>query len=105
MSYQSKEPAVLHVCSLKELVSHEPEIVRRIAATRNGGHLLLIDGRRLFRDIRVELTPEAITETHAAYPELFAATGRERAYDRVVASNGKGAVRVAATGLFRKVST
>ncbi|MEP6731182.1 MAG: hypothetical protein ABJE10_11115 [bacterium] len=105
MSYQNKELAVLHVCSLSELMSHEKEIVHRIGSTRNGGHLLLVDSRRLFKDIRVELTPEAIAETHAAYPALFATTGGEGAYARIAAGSGKGAIRVTIDGLFKKVAS
>ena len=102
MSYRENEPAVLQVCSLKELLSHEKEIVRRIGARHNGGHLLLLDPQRLLREVGVVLTPEAVKETQKAHPEFFATTGGEGAYDRVAKSNAGGDVRVIVNGLFPK---
>jgi hypothetical protein len=103
VSYREKF-AVLQVCSLKELLGHEKEIVRRIGYRHNGGRLLLLDSQRLLREVGVELTPEAVEETQKSHPEFFAATGGENAYDRVAESKAGGDVRVTVHGLFRKVA-
>jgi hypothetical protein len=104
MSYRENESSVLQVGSLKELLGHEKEIVRRIGARHNGGHLLLLDPQRLLRELHVELTPEAVKETQKAHPEFFATAGGESAYDRVAKSKAGGDVRVTVNGLFRKVA-
>jgi hypothetical protein len=104
MSPPETESAVLQVCSLKELLAHEKEIVRRIGARHNGGHLLLLDPQRLLREVHVELTPEAVKETQKAHPEFFASGGGEGAYDRVANSKAGGDVRVTVNGLLRKVA-
>jgi hypothetical protein len=103
MSPPETGSAVLQVCSLKELLAHEKEIVRRIGARHNGGRLLLLDPQRLLREIHVELTPEAVKETQKAHPEFFASGGGESAYDRVTNSKAGGDVRVTVNGLLRKV--
>jgi len=105
MSYRENELAVLQVCSLKELLGHEKEIVRRIGDKHNGGHLLLLDSQRLLREVRVELMPEAVKEVQNSHPEFFATTGGESAYDRVAKSKAGGDVRVTVNGLFRNVAT
>ena len=102
MSHQETEFAILQVCSLKELLSHEKEIVRRIGARHNGGHLLLLDPQRLLREVRVELTPEAVKETQKAHPEFFATMGGEVAYELAAKSKAGHDVQVTVTGLFRK---
>jgi hypothetical protein len=99
MSYPEKESAVLQVCSLKDLLGHEKEILRRVSAKQNGGHLLLLDPLRLLREVGVELTSEAVKETQRAHPEFFAASGGERAYDLVTKSKAEGDVRVTVNGL------
>jgi hypothetical protein len=104
MLSRESDRAVLQVCSLKELLGHEKEIVRRIGARHNGGLLFLLDPQRLLREVHVKLTPEAIKETQRAHPELFAPTARESAYDRVAKSKAEGAVGVTVNGLFRKVA-
>ena len=98
------ESAVLQVCSLKELLAHEKEIVRRIGARHSGGHLLLLDPQRLLREVHVELTPEAVKETQKAErPRVLRYGGGEGAYDRVANSKAGGDVRVTVNGLLRVV--
>ena len=103
MSNREKEPAVLQVHSLKELLDYEKEIVRRVGAMHNGGRLLLLDPQRLLRDVYVKLTPEAVKETQKAHPEFFATSGAE-AYDRVAKTKAVGDVRVTVNGLFQKAA-
>jgi hypothetical protein len=103
MSYQETVSA-LGIASLKDLRKHEKEIVRRIGATRNGGHLLLLDPQRLLQQIDVKLTSEAVKEIQKAYPDFLVGTGGEGAYDRVANSNAKGEVQVTILGLFPKES-
>jgi hypothetical protein len=50
----------LTVGSIQELRAHEVEIVRRISDTPNGSRLLLLNARRLLRELNVNLAPEAI---------------------------------------------
>jgi hypothetical protein len=104
MSGEKNESAVLQVRSLKELLGHEKEIVRRINARHKGGHLLLIHPQRLFREIGVELTTEGVKELQEAHPEFFA-SGEQRAYDMVAKSEDEGAVRVTVSGLFSKATS
>ena len=101
MAYNSDSP-LLCVSSLKDLVGNEGEIVRRIRATPNGGELLLLDPQRLLRELRVELTAEAMEEARGAHPELFAPTGREHAYDATARSRPGDEINVKVNGLFRK---
>jgi hypothetical protein len=102
MRYEEKELSVLSVSSLKDLVTHEKEIVRRIGAISNGGRLLLLHSQRLLREIGVELKPEAVKEIQKAHHGFFTTTGGESAYDRVAKSKSGGAVRVTVHGLFPK---
>jgi hypothetical protein len=93
---------VLRVRSLEELWGHEEEIVRRIAAVPNGGRLLLVDPRRLLRELGVEIDAGRVEECGRAHPELFARTGREHAYDRVAQSQPGSGLDVTVSGLFRR---
>ena len=78
MAYKNYDSRVLVACSAKELLGNEEEIVRRIRDTPNGGQLLLLDPQRLLRDLGVEMTAEAVSESMAgAYPDLFTKTERE----------------------------
>jgi ABC-2 type transport system ATP-binding protein len=70
MAYKNYDSRVLVVCSAKELLGNEEEIVRRIRDTPNGGQLLLLDPQRLLRDLGVEMTAEAVSEAMADYPDL-----------------------------------
>ena len=101
-SYGSEGKSPLHVRSLKDFLAHEKEIVGRINARQHGGRLALLDPLRLLRELRVELSEEALREAKDAYPEFFAATGRERAYDLVAQSKSHGDVRVTIEGMFPK---
>jgi hypothetical protein len=105
MFYGENESAVLQVCSLKDLLGHEKEIVRRVGARHNGSYLLLLDPQRLLREVGVELTPEAVKEAEKAHPEFFATSGGECAYDLVAKSKAGGDVRVTVNGLFRKATS
>jgi hypothetical protein len=102
MTYKNLDSSMLRVSSLRELLGHEEEIVRRISAAPNGGQLLLLDPQRLLRDLGIEMTAEAVEECRVAHPELFARTGREHAYDAVARSRPGDEVRVTVNGLFRK---
>jgi hypothetical protein len=94
--------AILHISSLEKLLDHEGEVVRRINATPNSGRLLLLDPQRLLRDLRVEITTEALEEWRVAHPEFFARTNREHAYDAVARSQPGDEIRITVKGLFRK---
>jgi hypothetical protein len=99
-NYPNFDP--LRASSLRELVSQEREIVNRINSVPNGGRALLLDPQRLLRDLRVEVTPEALEEWRAAYPEHFAQTGREHAYDAVAQSRPGDEITISVNGLFRR---
>ena len=92
----------LRVRSLKELFAHEGEVVERINEKRHGGRLALLDPLRLLRDVEVELSPEALDEAKRAYPEFFAVTRGEGAYELVARSRVDGDVRITIEGLIRK---
>ncbi len=49
----------LEVNNLDELISLEPQIVKRINITPNGGLLFMADPLRLLKEINVNLSPEA----------------------------------------------
>lgn len=102
MEYHGAASSILRVSSLKQFRLHEAEIVKRIAATPHGGRLLLIDPRRLLRDIGVELTDTGAEESRGPHPELFAPTGREHAYDMIAKSAPGGDIEVTIDGLFAK---
>lgn len=102
MTYQNAEPAALRASSLKELLDNEAELVRRINAFPNGGHLLLLDPQRLWRELHIEMSAEAEAECRKKHPDLFLPTGREHAYDAVKQSKPEGGIRVKVNGLFRK---
>lgn len=102
MEYKISDSSVLRVSSPRELLDHEGEILRRINAMPNGGQLLLLDPQRLLRDLRVEMTAEAVEECRGAHPEFFVRTGREHAYDAVAKSRPGNEIRVTVNGLFRK---
>ena len=102
MEYKNLDSSVLRVSSLREMLDHEGEIVRRINAMSNGGQLLLLDPQRLLRDLHVEMTAEAVEKCRGAHPELFVTTGREHAYDAVAKSQPGSEIRVTVNGLFRK---
>ena len=102
MAHIHPDFAPLFISSLAELLNQEPEIVRRIALTSNGSRLLGTDPRRLFRDLKIELTPAAIEEWKAKYPEFFMPTGIEHAYDAMAKSGSDQQVTIIVDGLFRK---
>lgn len=102
MSYKNPDLPVLRISSLRELLDYETEIVRRINAFANGGHLLLLHPQRLLRDVHVEMTDEAEKECRRKHPDLFLQTGREHAYDAVLKSNPQGGITVKVNGLFKK---
>jgi hypothetical protein len=102
MSHPGAELPLLNVSSFDELLQHEKEIVRRIRALSNGGHLLLLDPQRLLRDVGVRASPEVLRQTREKHPGLFTTDGGEGAYERVAKSGTSGAVRVTVNGLFPK---
>ena len=55
----------LRISGVAELLSHEAEIVRRIALLPNGARLMALDPQRVFRQVGVELTPTALCECSA----------------------------------------
>jgi hypothetical protein len=99
LSYEFKP---LHVSSLEELKGYEAEIVRRIQAVPNGGHLLLADPLRLLRDVGLQSTPEALEQLKSSHREFFQSTGREYAYDAMQLSRPGDEIRVTVQGLFRR---
>ncbi|HEX6187942.1 MAG TPA: hypothetical protein VFZ40_07670 [Pyrinomonadaceae bacterium] len=95
--------AELQLSSLQELMASEDEIVRRINETPNGGNLLMLDPQRLFKDLGIQLTPEAEQEWKASQPNFFPQSISPHVYDAMAASRPtKEGLRVIVKGLFRK---
>lgn len=72
VSVTSYSAGWLKIGSLDELVSHEKEILERIAATRNGGNLYMANPFLLLADIGVDLSDQARQQMIAAEPHLSA---------------------------------
>jgi hypothetical protein len=63
----------------------------------------LLDPLRVLRDVQVELSAEAIREIKRAYPEFFAAVGREGgSYELVARSTALGNVRITLEAMIRR---
>jgi len=93
----------LVISTFEDLATHEPEIVRRINDTPNGGRLLLIDASRLFADIGVILSEAALAEWRSrAGLSLAGHAGSRTAYDAVAQAAPDGPVRVRVRTLLRK---
>lgn len=60
----------LKVDSFAELMAHEPEILKRIEATPNGGQLFLIHPIMLLREIGVDLSARAEQDILRHEPHL-----------------------------------
>jgi hypothetical protein len=98
----SPERTSLSVTSLKEILNHEPELVRRIQAMPNGGQLLIADPIRLLGEVGLRWNPDVLEELKSKHPAFFKPTGREHTYDTVKQSHPGDDIRVTVKGLFKK---
>ncbi len=72
----------LQVNALEDLISLEPQIVKRINITPNGGRLFMADPIRLLKEINVNLTPKATRQLEKKLgAEELAKNPLKRLYD------------------------
>jgi hypothetical protein len=87
------------VNSYNELLQHEPAILKRIAATQNGGNLFMAHPLQLLSDIGVQLSKEVVNQLVQMYPELSALSLTP--YEAIKAA-GQQSVQFNVRGLFRR---
>jgi hypothetical protein len=93
----------LAIGSFEALWREEPEILARISAVPNGGHLFMIHPFRLLTDIGVQVAPTLEAELVRRFPELSGLA--DAPYDALKASEAPQRIQFHIRGLFRKKST
>lgn len=94
------EPTLTLDC-YEDALAYEHEIVRRITARPHGGRLLLLDPRRLLRELGVLVSEQTFDQWNKASGGFFTCTGHEHAYDAVAASDPTASgTRIRVRGLF-----
>jgi hypothetical protein len=93
-------PQPLHIESYRELVEHEPEVIRRIGELPNGGNLFMANPLRALADAGVALSPSARAELIAQQPSFEQAS--HVAYDAIRASRQPQPVRFQLKSLFTR---
>jgi hypothetical protein len=86
--------------SFRELLEHEQEIVKRIAATANGGNLFMIHPLMLLSDVGVDLSSEAVKEILQHEPLLSGLSPTP--YKALKTSKEKQNIQFHVRGLFRR---
>lgn len=90
----------LQIDSLEALMSHEEEIVARIAEIRNGGNLFLANPFMLLADMGVELSDQAKEEILEIEPSL--STVSKTPYESLKSSRCTQNLQIEVKGLFRR---
>jgi hypothetical protein len=103
MSPSSFHHSPLAISSFEDLLKHEPEIVRRINDTPNGGRLLILDAARLLADLGVTLSEEALFEWRRRVGFSVGTPSRTRtAYDAIARGPRDERVRIRVRNLLPK---
>lgn len=90
----------LQIDSFDDLMSHEEEIVARIAEIRNGGNLFLANPFMLLEEIGVDLSENVKAELVALEPSLSALSPTP--YESLKRSRVTQNMQVEVKGLFRR---